>query len=80
MMHLFISYADVIEKTAIVFISHSKFQRIVEDAGIKIHTNDLAIMISTTLQTKCSLIKAIYFDQFLELLNALAEIISPKMF
>lgn len=38
-------------------------------------------MISTTLQTKSiSLVKAIYFDQFLELVNALSEIYSPKLY
>lgn len=38
-------------------------------------------MISTTLQTKSvSLVKAIYFDQFLELVNALSELHSPKLY
>lgn len=62
MHRLFLSYADFIEKTASIFISHNKFLKIVEDAGIKLHQNDLSIMISTTLQTKCSLIKSINFD------------------
>jgi hypothetical protein len=81
MHRLFLSYADFIEKTASIFISHQKFLKIVEDSGInKIHQNDLSIMISTTLQTKCSLIKAINFDQFLELLNSLSELVAPKLF
>jgi hypothetical protein len=62
MLKLFISYCDFIEKTAVIFISHSKFLKIVSDANIQIHANDLSIMISTTLHTKCSLIKAINFD------------------
>lgn len=52
----------------------------VDDASIKLHQNDLSIMISTTLQTKTSLIKAITFNQFLELLNSLSELVSPKLF
>lgn len=37
-------------------------------------------MISTTLQLKQSLIKAIYFDQFLELVNALSQLYYQKLF
>jgi len=62
MYKLFMSYADFIDKTALIFISHSKFLKIVEDTGIKLHQNDLSIMISTTLQMKQSLIKMIYFE------------------
>lgn len=80
MLKLFISYADFVEKSAAVFISHSKFLKIVDDAQIKIHQNDLSIMVSTTLHTRTSCIKAIYFDQFLELLNALSELLTPKLF
>jgi hypothetical protein len=36
-------------------------------------------MISTTLQMKSSLIKAIHFEQFLELLNALSSLVHPKL-
>ena len=80
-MHkLFMSYCDFTDKTAFTFISHNKFLKIVEDARIKLHQNDLSIMISTTLQTKNSLIKQISFGQFLELLNSLSELISPKLF
>lgn len=31
------SYAEFVDKTAFVFISHSKFLKIVDDAQIKIH-------------------------------------------
>jgi hypothetical protein len=31
------SYADFINKSALIFISHSKFLKIVEDTGIKVH-------------------------------------------
>lgn len=80
MHRLFMSYADFTEKTAAIFISHNKFLKMVDDADIKLHQNDLSIMISTTLQTKTSLIKAITFNQFLELLNSLSELVSPKLF
>lgn len=80
MLKLFLSYADFIEKSAVVFISHARFLKLVEDAEVNIHQNDLSIMISTTLQTKSSCVKAIYFDQFLDLLNALSELLSPKLF
>jgi hypothetical protein len=49
MEKLFLSYCDFIEKSATVFISHSKFKNLVDDSGVRIHTNDLSIMISTTL-------------------------------
>lgn len=62
MLKLFLSYSDFIEKSAVVFISHARFLKLVEDAQVSIHHNDLSIMISTTLQTKSSCVKAIYFD------------------
>jgi hypothetical protein len=62
MLKLFLSYSDFIEKSAVVFISHARFLKLVEDAEVNIHHNDLSIMISTTLQTKSSCVKAIYFD------------------
>ncbi len=37
-------------------------------------------MISTTLQTKSTLIKSISFEQFLELVQALAEIVLQKSY
>ena len=80
MLKLFLSYSDFIEKSAVVFISHARFLKLVEDAQVSIHHNDLSIMISTTLQTKSSCVKAIYFGYFLELLNALSELLSPKLF
>ena len=49
MEKLFLSYCDFIEKSATVFISHIKFKSLVDDSGVRIHTNDLSIMISTTL-------------------------------
>lgn len=62
MLKLFLSYSDFIEKSAVVFVSHARFLKLVEDAEVNIHHNDLSIMISTTLQTKSSCVKAIYFD------------------
>jgi uncharacterized protein YqgV (UPF0045/DUF77 family) len=52
----------------------------IEDAQIKVHPNTLSIMISTTLQTKQTLVKSITFEQFLELVQALAEIVLRKGF
>lgn len=52
----------------------------IEDAQVRVHPNTLSIMISTTLQTKQTLVKSITFEQFLELVQALAEIVLRKGF
>jgi len=68
---LFLSYADFTNQASI-YISHSKFLKLCEDCQVKLHPNELSILISTTLQLKASLIKSISFDQFLDLVQALS--------
>ena len=80
-MSLFMCYCDFNSKTAVAFISHSKFLKIVEDSNVKVPVkNSLSILMSNTLQTKTNLIKSISFEQFLSLLAPLAELCYSKTY
>jgi len=53
LLKLFMCYGDFNSKSANISISHSAFLKIVEQSRVKVPVkNSLAIMMSTTLQTK----------------------------
>ena len=79
-MRLFLNYCDFNVQKALIFISHTTFIRIVKDAEFSISENNLCIMMSTALQMKVNLIKAISFEQFCNLISALAELNDPRKF
>lgn len=50
------------------------------DSGISVSENKVSIMMSQILQTKTNLIKQIDFEQFLDLLRGLSELVEPELF
>lgn len=79
LLHIFLSYGDFNLKGD-QFLTHSCFLRIVRDSGITISENKVSIMMSQILQTKTNLIKQINFEQFLDLLSGLSELLEPEIF
>ena len=82
---IFLNYCEFNKKTGALFISQIQLQKLFKDAKIvtketSLTMNDVTISIATVMRQKQNMIKSINFQQFLDCVFAVSELIEPGLF